>query len=486
MKIKNLLIIATCATMLLSSTLLTGCSEQESWDGSPIPSEVLTVPDAVEADKPSDGVVQACKDLLDGAFAASEPVSPDELTYTVSDTGDFVTLTGYVGKRTTVVLPEQINGVPVTALSADFSSLSNDGQEADTEQTTVNPMHSVVALFIPDSVTKIDVGALSECKKLETLRTPVVTCENAAYFGALFGAGSYEINAAAVPSVLEVLIVGGDVETIPDYAFYDCRITCVSLPETVTAIGNFAFYGCRRLVYANIEETATRTIGERAFTNCAALRRLDLPETVTEIGFATLEGCASVERLTLPFVGGNKTENTYLGYLLGAKAYTLTGGFVPASLAEIVLSDGCTAIPDNAFFECTSIRRVTAPKGVTTIGRRAFYGCEKLGEITLPDGVKTVGDDAFHGCIRMTSVTVGEGLESIGIQAFMGCLSLGSVTLPASVTAIPNACFANCISLESVKADGVSSADSVGEEAYRNCEKLVAAPFLTAAAADKE
>lgn len=483
MKIKNLLILATCAAVLLSSMSLGGCSSEEAWDGSPIPSEVLTVPDAVEADKPSDGVVQACKDLLDGAFAASEPVSPDELTYTqaVSDTGDFITLTGYVGNRTTVVLPDEIDGVPVTAISEDFSSLPEDADVG-----AVNPMHSVVALSIPDSVTSIGFGALSECKKLVTLRTPTVTCKDAAYLGALFGASSYEINAARVPSTLEILIVGGGVESIPDYALYDCRFTCVSLPETVTEIGDFAFYGCKRLVYVNVEETAIETIGERAFANCALLLRLDLPETVTEIGFATLEGCASIERLTLPFVGGSQTENTYLGYLLGAKAYTLTSGYVPASLAEIVLTDGCTAIPDNAFLECTSLRRVTIPRGVTSVGRRAFYGCEKLTAVELPDGVKTIGDDAFHGCIRMTDVTVGEGLESLGIQAFMRCLSLERVTLPESVTAIPNACFANCISLETVKASGVKRADGVGSEAYRNCEKLVEAPFRDAAAVENE
>ena len=434
MKIKQLLILATCAATLVSSVTLGGCNATESWDGSPIPSEALTLPDAVEDYVPSDGEVETYRELLDGAFAASEPASPDELTYTVSDEGDFVTLTGYVGNRTTVVLPDKIDGLPVTAISADFSALDEDADKND-----ANPLHDVVALSIPDSVTEIGAGALAECKSLVTLRTPTVTCEDAPYFGALFGATTYEINAAHVPSKLEILIVGGAVESIPDYALYDCRMSCISLPETVT-----------------------------------------------EIGYAAIEGCASVERLTLPFVGGSKTENTYLGYLLGAKTYTLTGGYVPASLAEVVLTDGCTAIPDNALFECTSLRTVTVPAGVTSVGRRAFYGCEKLGAIILPDTVKTVGDDAFHGCVRLASASLGDGLESIGIQAFMGCLSLESVTLPKGVVAIPNACFANCISLETVTADGVTSADAVGSEAYRNCDRLVDAPFAAAATPENE
>ena len=482
MKIKNLLILATCAATLLSSMMLAGCGEGgESWDGSPIPSEVLTLPDAVEDYVPSDGKVETYREMLDGAFAADEPVSPDELTYTVSDTGDFVTLTGYVGNRTTVVLPDEIDGVPVTALSADFSAL-----DADADKDAVNPMHTVTALYIPDSVTAIGAGALAECKKLVTLRTPAVTCEDAPYFGALFGATTYEINAARVPAKLERLIVGGGVTSVPDYALYDCPLSAVLLPETVTEIGDFAFYGCGSLAYINLDETAVATVGERAFVNCASLIRLDLPDTVEEIGYATLEGCASIERLTLPFVGGSRAENTYLGYLLGAKAYTLTGGYVPASLAEIVLMDGCTAIPDNAFFECTSLRTVTVPTGVTSVGRRAFYGCGKLGAIILPDTVKTVGDDAFHGCVRLVTASLGDGLESIGIQAFMGCLSLESVTLPDGVTAIPNACFANCISLETVTASGVKSADAVGSEAYRNCDQLVNAPFAAAVTTENE
>ena len=481
MKIKQLLILATCAATLVSSVTLGGCNATESWDGSPIPSEALTLPDAVEDYVPSDGEVETYRELLDGAFAASEPASPDELTYTVSDEGDFVTLTGYVGNRTTVVLPDKIDGLPVTAISADFSALDEDADKND-----ANPLHDVVALSIPDSVTEIGAGALAECKSLVTLRTPTVTCEDAPYFGALFGATTYEINAAHVPSKLEILIVGGAVESIPDYALYDCRMSCISLPETVTEIGAFAFYGCKRLAYINVDETSVVSVGERAFASCAELLRLDLPATVTEIGYAAIEGCASVERLTLPFVGGSKTENTYLGYLLGAKTYTLTGGYVPASLAEVVLTDGCTAIPDNALFECTSLRTVTVPAGVTSVGRRAFYGCEKLGAIILPDTVKTVGDDAFHGCVRLASASLGDGLESIGIQAFMGCLSLESVTLPKGVVAIPNACFANCISLETVTADGVTSADAVGSEAYRNCDRLVDAPFAAAATPENE
>ena len=60
----------------------------------------------------------------------------------------------------------------------------------------------------------------------------------------------------------------------------------------------------------------------------------------------------------------------------------------------------------------------------------------------------------------------------------MDCLSLKSITMPSGLTYIPNACFAGCISLETVTASGVTSADKVGLQAYRHCDKLTAAPFM--------
>ncbi len=429
----------------------------------PPPTEAVTLPDMTDDREMPDDIWEAHEDKLEKAFGGYEPVPTEDLSYTVSEDGTAVTLTGYAGGEVILVLPDSIDGVPVTVI----------------EEGAFEGLGNLKALYIPDSVKAIGFGALKDCMSLSTLRTPVVEVSAYPYFGALFGATSYEINASEVPDALTTLIVGGAVETIPAYGFYDCNsITCVSLPETVKTIDKFAFWGCYRLEYINLSETVLTSVGNRAFTNCAALLRFDLPATVTSIGEAAVEGCGAMCAMTLPFVGGSATENIYLGYLFGALSYTFTAGYVPASLQEITLLEGCAAIPDNAFFEVSCLARITIPDTVTSVGLRAFYGCERLASVSLPDCVTAIGDDAFHGCVRLQSVDLGDGLTDLGVQVFMDCLSLKTVVLPASMASIPNSCFAGCISLETVTAPGVTSAENVGLQAYRHCDKLTSAPFM--------
>lgn len=449
-----------CMALLLV-TAAVSCGGKATY--APGVTEPVTLPDMADDRVLPDDVIEAYEEKLEAAFGNYEAVPAQDLTYQVSEDGTEVLLTGYTGSELVVILPDTVDGLPVTAVAEDaFKGMGN-----------------MKALYIPDSVQAIGFGALKGCKSLSTLRTPVVEVAAHPYFGALFGAASYEINAAEVPDALTTLIVGGAVEQISDYAFFDCNsITCISLPDTLKTIGKFAFWGCASLEYLNLSETALETVGDRALTNCAALLRFDLPVTVTSVGEAVVEGCGALCAMTLPFVGGSVTENTYLGYLFGALSYTFTAGYVPASLQEITLLEGCTAIPNNAFFEVSCLSRVIIPDTVTSVGLRAFYGCERLTSITLPDRVTAIGDDAFHGCIRLQSVDLGDGLTDLGVQAFMDCLTLKTVDLPASLSSIPNSCFAGCVSLETVTAPGVTSADHVGLQAYRHCDKLTQAPFM--------
>ena len=458
MKLRSLTALALFCTLLLA-----GCAKAPTY--TPTDPSAVTLPDLSDDRTMQDDVLHLYEERMDAIFAEATPVSPEVLTYTVNQDTREIMLTGYTGDESVVVLPDSIDGLPVTVID----------ENAFAEQDGIS------ALYIPDSVTTIGLGAFKKCTALETLRTPVIEVQEHPYFGALFGAASYEINASEVPDSLTAVILGDGIQSIPAYAFFDCNsITCVRLPKTLTAMESFAFWGCSSLEYLNLADTALQSIGSRALTDCMALLRFDLPATVTSIGEGVLEGCGSLTAMTLPFVGGSATENTYLGYLFGAASYTFTAGFVPASLQEIVLLEGCTAIPANAFFEVSCLSRITIPETVTSIGLRAFYGCKKLLSVKLPDSLTSIGDDAFHGCIRLQTVEFGGGLSEIGVQAFMDCLYLKSVSLPQSVTRIPNSCFSGCISLETVTAPGVTSADEVGLQAYRHCDKLTSAPFMPA------
>ncbi len=432
----------------------------------------LTVPDPTDDRAPTDTTEYA--ERVEQLFADSVPAPASDFTYEITEDGE-ITITGYTGGELIVVIPDTIEDKPVTAIAG--NAFAGKG--------------TLKAVSVPATVRSIGKDAFKGCESLSSLRTPVFTCEDAPYFGALFGGSSHETNGSFVPVSLTTLVLTAG-ESIPDYAFYACRgLETVALPETLTEIGGFAFYGCESLTYIPADQTALTLVGERAFAGCGALLSLTLPATVYVMGAGMLEGCGKLETLTIPFVGGctydyplteeekeaMEQENAphpadttgYLGYLFGASSHTFTAGYLPASLITVTVAEGCTAIPANAFFECASVREINLPEGVTEIGRRAFYGCERLAAMTLPDSVTAVGDDAFHGCIRMKSFAGGEGLSALGVQTFMNCVSLTSATLPDSVKKLPNSCFSGCVSLTSLKADGVTSR---GEQVFRHCDKL--------------
>ena len=447
-----------CALSLLLS--MTACQGSDNTSAPAEDEEIvtlppITVPDLTDDRTPTD--VTDYDERLSSLFSATPETPATDFTYETVEGG--VSITGYTGGELVILIPDTIDDLPVVSIAPKaFEGKGN-----------------LRAVSIPDSVTTIGVGAFTGCKGLTSLRTPVYTCPDAPYFGALFGAVSHEAGGGSVPANLATLVITKG-ETIPDYAFYACRgLEVVSLPATMTEIGSFSFYGCQSLAYIPTAHTAITAVGDYAFTNCSALIELELPPTVTSMGRSMLMGCGKLESLTVPFVGGQATaredapNTAYLGYLFGAADYTFTAGFLPASLMTVTVSEGCTAIPDNAFFECASVREIHLPEGVTSIGRRAFYGCERLTAMTLPDSVTTLGDDAFHGCIRMQTFTGGAGLTTMGIQAFMGCASLTTVTLPAGVTNLPNSCFSGCLSLTTLTAKGVQTR---GDRVFHQCDKL--------------
>ena len=120
------------------------------------------------------------------------------------------------------------------------------------------------------------------------------------------------------------------------------------------------------------------------------------------------------------------------------------------SLKSITIPNSVTSIGDTAFWLCTSLKSITIPNSVTSIGRYVFIGCESLISITIPNSVTSIGDKAFMNCRSLTSITIPNSMTSIGINVFLGCKSLTSITIPNSVTSIDTAAFSGCSELKDV------------------------------------
>ncbi|MBR2586079.1 MAG: leucine-rich repeat domain-containing protein [Thermoguttaceae bacterium] len=135
--------------------------------------------------------------------------------------------------------------------------------------------------------------------------------------------------------------------------------------------------------------------------------------------------------------------------------------FPPASKKNTFqVPDSVTSIERSAFWDCTSLTKLTIPNSVTTIGDKAFHVCSSLTKLTIPDSVTSIGEWAFAYCTSLTEITIPNSVTSIGGFAFAYCASLTEITIPNSVTSIGGGVFQGCESLTKVTIpDSVTSID---------------------------
>ena len=319
-------------------------------------------------------------------------------------------------------------------------------------------------------------------------------------------------------SITKIIIEENGITSIPTYTFQYCSgLTSITIPASVTSIGEDAFYGCSNLATIIFEEgSQLKSMGNYAFQNCSSLSSITIPASVTSIGSNAFYGCHSlvyvVNKSALEFnvgdygtstsnnpileivsdesevvfvdIDGNRykdynEERYFIKNLDGSSEIEIVSSctqiyqyafYYRADITSVSITDSVTSIGDYAFYSCSSLTSVTIPDSVTSIGESAFYRCSSLTSITIPDSVTSIGNSAFGDCTSLTSITIGEGVTSIGSGAFSSCSSLTNITIPDSVTSIGNSAFYYCTSLTSVTiGEGVTS---IGEWAFNGCRSL--------------
>lgn len=179
---------------------------------------------------------------------------------------------------------------------------------------------------------------------------------------------------------------GGEISLPPgatavgDYAFAGCKsLTAVHIPEGVRSVGDHAFDGCTNLVRADIPQSAV-SIGDYAFCGCKSLTAVRIPEGAAQIGASVLEGCASLVSAVLP----------KSAILIDQNAFAFC-----KSLTDLILPEALRAIEPRAFWGCESLTRLVLPERTAQIGAWAFYGCKRLESVALPKGIKRIGKSVF-------------------------------------------------------------------------------------------
>ena len=252
----------------------------------------------------------------------------------------------------------------------------------------------LTSVTIPNSVTSIGNEAFYGCSGLKKVIVKDIAAWCGIKFDGFFSNPLYYAKQIYSDEDTEItnLIIPNSVTSIGNYAFYGSGLTSVTIPNSVTSIGEYAFYGCSGLTSVTIPNSVT-SIGNYALCNCSGLTSVTIGNSVTSIGEYAFYGCSG--------------------------------------LTSVTLGSSVTSIGGGAFQYCSKLTSVTIPNSVTSIEGSAFAG-SGLTSVTIPNSVTSIGEWAFGYCSGLTSVTIPNSVTSIGDAAF------DEVDIPTVISLIEN------------------------------------------------
>ncbi len=368
-----------------------------------------------------------------------------------SNTGP-VTITGLtnIALNGTVVIPDTINGYPVTsignsafvnlkgltnvAMGTNLTSIGNFAFQAclGLRNAAIGSNVANIGFFafeddfnltngtIPDSVTNIANNAFYSCFDLTNVT---------------IGSGAMSIGTSVFADCSSLISISVDPAN-PDFSsaagvlFNKSQTTLLeypggkagsySVPGGVTSIGGVAFQFCSGLTGVTIPGSVT-SIASAALADCPSLTNIAISASVTSIGLSAFEGCPSLIAITVD--PANPAYSSAAGVFFD-KAKTTLIQYPTGKSGSYTIPYGVTSIESEAFNQCLGLTGVTIPDSVIGIGELAFIQCTNLTTLTIPDSVNSIGDSAFDFCTRLTNVIIGSSVAHIASDAFDECTAL--------------------------------------------------------------
>ena len=330
----------------------------------------------------------------------------EEMTYNTAK------LVGYNGSPLSgnITLPSSIDNHYITEIGANFLQGNAD---------------DVTTIAIPSTVTCICDEAFTDLTALEAITFPY----------------------------------GNSVSIIGDEAFSGCEnlskfgntAEYLIIPNTVTSIGDFAFYGTK-FSYISIG-TGLLSIGVGALSNIDCLLGI------------------SVDSNNDQYISSSYVLYDYNGYLIQyPSAKSQTSYSVPSQIG----GNYVVGIADGAFIGADILTTINLCSTIQYIGNNAFERCSNLTSITLPSSLTVIGIEAFKNCEDLNAVSLNYGLLEIGVSAFEGCESLEEIEIPSSVTNIGSEAFRGCSSLEVVTINKCQAPlTTLGIRAFSDCASSI-------------
>ena len=456
---------------------------------------------------------------------------------------------------TKIVIPESVTSIGANAFKGCSYLKEIVWSEGRSNLQTIGSMAfsatPIKEFFIPATVTSIGDGALYYCESLSEIKieegNTAYKMENGALYTANgstllqytlssdatsftiantvktlgYGAFAYSTSLneitfeegssiTALPTnafafILTLKKINNVPETITslgDYAFYNCKkLTDLNVPRAITKIGAYAFHGCNLLTPFEIPETVT-SIGEYAFAYCNQFTSIAVPGKVTSIGDYAFTGCEVLETISIPasvrtfgkrvFFGckaiteivvdkNNPTLSAIDGNLYNKAGTGLVFYCVGKTSEVFNVPNGVTSLYAFSLYEAKNLKKVILPNTLELIREEAFRNCSALEEIVMADSVNTIERAAFMDCKSLTKITIPKSLTTIVTETFRGCHALETLTIPANVTTIEKRAFGTLNSFKRVIFEVTE-----GWHYLTNIEGAEYAPFDPADIADPE
>lgn len=289
------------------------------------------------------------------------------------------------------------------------------------------------------------------------------------------------VGTVIIPQYVEYGDLIYEVTGIGEKAFYNSSVTSVTLPESISFIGESCFYNSTELVSCNLPNSII-SIGTYAFYGCKLLKGIRLPSNLITIETGVFSNCSNLEEVIIPssvtqicFRKDPYSANSFYK-CSNLKKVIFEDGGIPLEIIDkggaaspsnplyaSLIFNGCPIeevyigrdiigkdIQQSLFTGYNTIKQVTIGPLVKSLQPYIFYKCLGLKTITIPNNVEIIGNYAFGECTNISKVDLNYGLTQLGNYCFSDCPNLEDITIPTSVTKLGSGTFKNCSSIKSL------------------------------------